>query len=109
MNVCCAIPRSILAVPPAIQRRMLTMSFSKLSGMLYRDSVAQKHQDRSRLEKELQDKNTNTSKPIAPSKAKMKAIAHTDSAPVVEILLKHILKVSWKLEKHSKYEWLDDR
>ena len=113
------IPRSILAVPSGIQRQMRQMSFSKLSGMLYRDSVVQKHQDRSRLEKELQDKTIKTSKAIAPSKAKMKAIADIDSAPVVEILLKHILKASWTFWKvlgrgpghgsvmtRRKYEWL---
>ena len=73
----------------AIQRQMRTMSSSKLSAMLYRDSKVQKHQDRLSLEKELQEK---TSKPIAPSKAKMKAIATTDSAPAVEVLLKHLIK-----------------
>lgn len=67
--------------------------FGNLARLLYRDTLKQKHQNRSRLLQELKSGSDKKTKAL-PSKEKAKAIANTASTPLAEVLLQHVIAVS---------------
>ena len=101
--------RKILGIP---EQALGQLKFPALARLLYRDTVRQKHQDRSRLREELNRKGPTTK--ALPSQAKAKAIADASAptTPLAEIALKHLTLVSYlhfssHCHCHSK-NWMGD-
>ena len=76
-------------------QKIRALKFNELAKLVYRDSVEQKHQDRSRLALELVNGAVAGNASNVPSKMKLKTIADTSvpTAPLAEALLKHLIEV----------------
>lgn len=81
--------RSLLGLPLSV---IADKSFAALAKLIYRDNVRQKHQKRDRLVEEIQQLTVSDAKDF-PSKAKQRVLADSDSAPMADLLLKHMICV----------------